>query len=199
MTTKISYTVCRYYPDFYKAAEVYPFAVVAATETEVALVGVNLSNFGLTAKNTLSKAVIERTVEMLWGRLEPLFEGDDVDDGKKVLFRFVQDDQSNIQYLHPCECEAAGDVFAAAAEILAREVGASEASSPESSRAGATPTEQRTPANRMTSDSNPHRPERIQYQRINGHGKWHISHNAEISWGMRMDARQAAPESSRAD
>jgi len=96
--SSLRYTVCAYYPDLHRPQTSYPFAVLVAGEEEVALVGVNLSAYGITGENPFSQTVIDKTYEMMMRRLAEACACRAADTGLAILERFVADNQSNIQF-----------------------------------------------------------------------------------------------------
>ena len=116
------YTICSYFPDFYRVDKVYHFAVLVASETEIALVGVNLAAFGLTDDSPFSQAVIEKTYEIMMRRLTEASNCLAADSGFKVLDRVVTENQSNIQFQPVKTLNAEGNAIAAAFGVFAQEI-----------------------------------------------------------------------------
>ena len=58
----VRYTICTYFPDLMRPDSALPFAVLAASPKEIALVGVNVAGTqGLHEKHPLAAAVAEHT------------------------------------------------------------------------------------------------------------------------------------------
>src|SRR5579863_3812916 len=69
MKSRLRYTVCSYLPDPARSTEVYDCAVFAVAEAETALVGINLSVYGIESTNELSRYVIENTLNVIDARI----------------------------------------------------------------------------------------------------------------------------------
>lgn len=68
---RVRYTICTYYPNLTKPDKAYPFAVLAASPKDIALVGVNVADaHDLEEKHPLAAAVAGETFEIMVRRIE---------------------------------------------------------------------------------------------------------------------------------
>src|SRR5580700_7185641 len=96
----VRFTICTYYPDLTRPASAYPFAVLAASPKDIALVGVNLADaHGLHEKNALAAAVAEKTFDIVVRRIQKALQHPGLESCLDVLDRMVENNRSNIQYL----------------------------------------------------------------------------------------------------
>ena len=67
--TAFTHRYCRYLPSLYEPQEYCVFAIAVASDRELALVGVNLSEYNLTDQSALGKIVTEQTFDIMWKRI----------------------------------------------------------------------------------------------------------------------------------
>ena len=95
----VRYTICTYYPDLAKPASGYPFAVLAASPKDIALVGMNVAERnGLQQKHALASAVAEQTFQIVVQRIQTAMQRNSFDSCLDVLDRVVENNRSNIQF-----------------------------------------------------------------------------------------------------
>ena len=92
------YTVCTYYPDLIRPDRAFDFAVIAATCDGLAMVGVNLTAYGLNDDNPFAQSIIEGTFDVMVRRVEDALEDTGFESYLDMLDRIVSVNQANIQF-----------------------------------------------------------------------------------------------------
>ena len=103
---RFRYTICAYYPNLYRPAEHYPFAVLVAREKEILLAGTNLNTYRMHSEDAIEKSVLHNSVDSLERLLDSVLESSDCATGLEALNRVVSGNQSSIQFLPFQDVEA---------------------------------------------------------------------------------------------
>src|SRR5690348_11438674 len=103
----VRYTVCTYYPDLKRTETACPFAVLASSAKDIALVGVNVADaYASLSKHPLAKSVARQTFGIVEQSIQRAMRQPGVRSCFDALDRIVERNFSNIQYRSFIEVEA---------------------------------------------------------------------------------------------
>src|SRR2546423_6225002 len=94
----LRYTICSYAPDLARMENARDFAVVVASESQIALAGVDLSTYCIEHKHQLAQLVIDNTCDAIMRRIRDACEKPDVRSGFDALDTLVANNRSSLIY-----------------------------------------------------------------------------------------------------
>lgn len=119
----LKYTVCTFFPDLARPQESHDFAVLVASQTDMVLMGCDLSEYALKSEHPLAKAVIENTLGLIESRLQEAEEkSPDNQSYWDILDKVVADNQSNLLFRPFKEIDFEGGIVEGAEQIYKKEI-----------------------------------------------------------------------------
>lgn len=123
MAKTLRFTICSFAPDPSHSSGSYDFAVFIAGENDAALVGINLSAYGLKSTEPLTRHIFTRTVGVVAKRADEACQNPDVHSGFDILDAIVASNMSSFWYCPIQEKHTEKDTVQAALEIFASAIG----------------------------------------------------------------------------
>jgi hypothetical protein len=116
--TTYNYRICRFLTSLLAPDEYHDFAVVLASEREIALVGVDLTAYGLTDAHPLGGQIVERTFDTVWHRIKVLRGATNPHSGHDILERLASGSPSNLCFTSVEYADGDDDIVDAGFELF---------------------------------------------------------------------------------
>jgi len=118
MQRLIRLAICRYYPSLYDWLISYDFAVIVANHDKIAVAVINLSYFGIEAKDYITSWVIKNTSDSVCLKVNNILGLGTYDNAIAAFDELTCESRTNIQYAHVWETESDRDPADIAKEVL---------------------------------------------------------------------------------
>lgn len=123
MNKTLRFTICSFTPDPSRSSLSHDFAVFIAGENDAALVGVNLSAYGLKSSDPVSRHAFVRTIEIVANRADEACQRPEVKSGFDILDAIIDSNMSSFWYQPIQERVTDKDTLQVGLEIFASAIG----------------------------------------------------------------------------
>ncbi|MBS0263113.1 MAG: hypothetical protein JSS02_14310 [Planctomycetes bacterium] len=94
----ITYRICRYIPNLHLPGNSLPFALVAATDDRIALLGIDLKGCGFEDPTKFGDAFLNSTFDILWHRIVELIQSYPAESGNALIEKLTNEAPNNLQF-----------------------------------------------------------------------------------------------------